>query len=111
MPAFDSIFFDFDGVLADTEPIHCACWAEVLAPLGVTLEWEPYRERYIGIDDRDMLRMLADEAEPPNDWQDLWSQYSRKRKLYRSRMLAAPPFPDTLAGLCARSRAATGWRW
>ena len=32
MPAFDSILFDFDGVLADTEPVHCACWAEVLAP-------------------------------------------------------------------------------
>ena len=64
MPDFDSVLFDFDGVLLDTEPMHCACWAEVLAPLGVTLEWDFYSARCIGIDDRDMLRMMAD-AEPP----------------------------------------------
>ena len=34
MPEFDSIFFDFDGVLLDSEPVHCACWAEVLAAAG-----------------------------------------------------------------------------
>jgi beta-phosphoglucomutase len=99
MPGFDSIFFDFDGVLADSEPVHCATWAEVLKPLGVTLEWEPYRERYIGIDDRDMLRMLAEEAQPAKNWEDLWAQYPRKRELYRSRMLAAPPILSTLAEL------------
>ena len=32
---FDAILFDFDGVLIDSEPLHCACWAEVLKPLGV----------------------------------------------------------------------------
>ena len=35
MPAFDAIFFDFDGVLIDSEPVHWACWREVLLPLGV----------------------------------------------------------------------------
>jgi len=40
MAEFDAILFDFDGVLADTEPVHWACWAEVLAALGVKLEWE-----------------------------------------------------------------------
>ena len=54
-----AIFFDFDGVLLDTEPVHWASWAEVLASVGVTLTWEDYRDRYIGIDDRDMLRFIA----------------------------------------------------
>ena len=40
MPEFEAILFDFDGVLLDSEPVHCACWAAVLAPLGVTVEWE-----------------------------------------------------------------------
>ena len=44
MPEFDAILFDFDGVLVDSEPVHCACWAEVLAPAGVTLDWEFYRD-------------------------------------------------------------------
>ncbi len=99
MPEFDSIFFDFDGVLLDSEPVHCACWAEVLKPLGVTLEWEYYRNCCIGIDDRDMLKTMASAADPPCDWQDLWAQYSKKKELFRSRMIGAPPFPETLAGL------------
>ena len=99
MPEFDSIFFDFDGVLLDSEPVHCACWAEVLKPLGVTLEWEYYRDCCIGIDDRDMLRTMAAAADPPRDWEELWAQYGKKKELYRSRMIGAPPFPDTIGGL------------
>ena len=59
MGDFDAILFDFDGVLADTEPVHWACWAEVLRPFGAALTWEYYRDHGIGIDDKEMLRMLA----------------------------------------------------
>ena len=96
MPVIDSILFDFDGVLADTEPVHCACWAEVLATKGVTLEWDAYRRRYIGIDDRDMLRMLAAEASRPVPWEELWKLYPAKKELFRSRTLSAPPFDAQL---------------
>src|SRR6202022_2128114 len=65
MPRFDSILFDFDGVLIDSEPLHYATWSEVLAPCGIILEWEDYRARYLGIDDRDMIRRLGAEAPPP----------------------------------------------
>jgi HAD superfamily hydrolase (TIGR01509 family) len=92
MPAFDSILFDFDGVLLDTEPVHWACWAQVLAPLGVTLSWEFYRGSCIGIDDREMLRMMATQSDPPRDWTVLWQQYPAKQELFRARMETAPPF-------------------
>ena len=98
MPEFDAILFDFDGVLADTEPVHWTCWAEVLRTLGVTLEWEFYRDQGIGIDDREMLRMLAASSEPPRTWETMWALYPAKKDLYRGRMAAAPPFlPDTAA--------------
>jgi len=74
MPEFDAILFDFDGVLADTEPVHWACWAEVLKPLGITLEWDYYRDHGIGIDDKDMLRALAGLANPPPDWRTLYAE-------------------------------------
>ena len=96
MPAFDSILFDFDGVLADTEPVHCACWAEVLAPFGIVLEWDSYRRRFMGIDDREMLRMLAAEAGPPHVWDALWKLYPAKKELFRSRVTASPPFDAAL---------------
>ena len=96
MAAFDSILFDFDGVLADTEPVHCACWAEVLTPQGITLEWEVYRQRFMGIDDREMLRLLAAEAVPQVDWESLWELYPAKKDLFRARVTAAPPFDQSL---------------
>jgi len=96
MPAFDAILFDFDGVLADTEPVHWACWAEVLKPFGITLGWEYYRDNGIGIDDKEMLRELAALASPPLDWRALFAEYPRKRELFRRRVLAHPPFDPAL---------------
>jgi HAD superfamily hydrolase (TIGR01509 family) len=98
MASFDSILFDFDGVLADTEPSHCACWAEVLATIGVTLTWDFYKGQCVGIDDRDMLRMLAAQSDPPRNWDDLWSLYPAKKRLFLTRMTANPPFDPALAG-------------
>jgi len=96
MPDFDAILFDFDGVLADTEPVHWACWAEVLRPFGAVLTWEYYRDHGIGIDDKEMLRMLAALASPPLDWRTLFAEYPRKKELFRGRVLAHPPFDPAL---------------
>lgn len=101
-PAFDAILFDFDGVLADTEPVHWACWAEVLEPLGVILTWEYYRDNCIGIDDRDMLRRMAACSDPPADWEAMWARYPKKKELFRARMLTAPPFLPALDSLLER---------
>ncbi len=98
MCAFKAIFFDFDGVLLDTEPVHWACWAEVLAPAGLTLTWEYYRDQCIGIDDRDMLRTMARQSDPPYDWDSLWALYPAKKQLFQERM-AAPAFEASLAGM------------
>src|SRR5579864_2494422 len=99
MPGFDAIFFDFDGVLIDSEPVHWACWREVLLPLGVSLEWEFYRDHCIGIDDRLMLQMMATASDPPKDWHEMWAQYPAKKELFRVRMMSAPPFPEGLPRL------------
>jgi len=96
MPEFDAILFDFDGVLADTEPVHWACWAEVLRPLGIALVWDYYRDHGIGIDDKEMLRTLAGLANPPLDWRALFAEYPRKKELFRRRVLAHPPFETAL---------------
>jgi len=98
MPEFEAILFDFDGVLLDSEPVHCACWAEVLAPLGVTVEWEYYREYGVGVDDREMLRTMAARFAPPRNWEDLWAAYPAKKKLFQARMAQLPPFDPSLDG-------------
>jgi beta-phosphoglucomutase len=99
MKEFDAILFDFDGVLADTEPVHFACWSEVLAPLGVRMEPGFYERYFVGVPDAQVVRFLADAVVPPRDWEALWARYPKKQQLFRDRVLSAPPFVPELAGL------------
>ncbi len=105
MPVFDAILFDLDGVLLDSEPVHCACWAAVLEPLGIHLTWEFYRDHFVGVIQPEMLRYLAAHCDPPRDWNELWAQFPAKRRLFRERMAAAPAFHPALDGLLAELHA------
>jgi HAD superfamily hydrolase (TIGR01509 family) len=46
-----AIVFDFDGVIANSEPLHYRAYAAVLADAGVTLTEREYYARYLGFDD------------------------------------------------------------
>ena len=46
-----AIVFDFDGVIANSEPLHFAAFRDVLAEEGVTLTEGDYYARYLGYDD------------------------------------------------------------
>jgi beta-phosphoglucomutase len=46
-----AIVFDFDGVLADSEPLHFEVYRRVLEGVGIALSAELYYERYLGYDD------------------------------------------------------------
>src|ERR1043166_2015069 len=43
-----ALIFDFDGVIADDEPLHLAAFQEALAAEGITLSREAYYARYLG---------------------------------------------------------------
>lgn len=55
----DAVFFDCDGVLVNTEPIHYRAFLSVLKPYGVYFDYKTYVERYIGFDDRDAFKTIA----------------------------------------------------
>jgi beta-phosphoglucomutase len=55
-----ALVFDFDGVIADSEPLHLRAYQEILEPLGVSLPREEYYARYLGYDDAEMFRQLAE---------------------------------------------------
>jgi HAD superfamily hydrolase (TIGR01509 family) len=95
MPPYDGILFDFDGVLADSEPVHFACWRDVLAPLGIRVEWDDYAARFVGLPDRTAVEMICRDH-PTVSFEDAWNTYGRKSELFREKMLAAPPIhPET----------------
>jgi beta-phosphoglucomutase len=57
MPKLQAIIFDFDGVIADTEPLHYAALREVLlAEFGIRLSQAEYYADYLGYDDRGCFR-------------------------------------------------------
>ncbi len=91
---FDSILFDFDGVLADTEPIHYQCWLEILAPFGIVPTWDFYQRECIGISDRLMVERIS----TPALFDQIWPQYPSKQALFRHKLTLKSPFlPETEA--------------
>jgi beta-phosphoglucomutase len=46
-----AVVFDFDGVIANSEPLHFRAFRDVLATEGITLTEPEYYERYLGYND------------------------------------------------------------
>lgn len=96
--SWDSILFDFDGVLADTEPVHYACWKQILRPFGIELDWGFYARECVGVSDRFMIERLAGTRKPPIPFDEIWRESERKQLMFRARLEAEPPFlPQTVS--------------
>jgi len=94
---YDAILFDFDGVLADTEPLHWRCWREILGPFSIDLTWKDFERYCVGVNDRDFGKLLAARRVPPLAFEELWAEYPRKKELFRTRVVSELPFlPQTL---------------
>lgn len=57
--ALRAIVFDFDGVIANSEPLHFGAFRDVLAARGVTLTEQDYSARYLGFDDVGLFQAVA----------------------------------------------------
>ncbi len=53
-----AIVFDFDGVIANSEPLHFQAYRDVLAEEAVPLTERDYYERYLGYDDVGVFQAL-----------------------------------------------------
>jgi len=56
-----AIIFDFDGVLADTEPLHFRIFQQVLQNEGLPLSEHDYYQHYVGFDDRGCFHAVLSE--------------------------------------------------
>ena len=52
------VIFDFDGVLADSEPLHLRAYQDVLARHDLSLSAPDYYDRYLGFDDVGVFRTV-----------------------------------------------------
>jgi len=63
-----AVVFDFDGVIANSEPLHFRAFHDVLAAQGVTLSKADYYARYLGYNDERAFREIG--AEQGRSWDD-----------------------------------------
>lgn len=57
-----AVVFDFDGVLANSEPLHFRGYRDVLAPRGIDLTEAAYYANYLGYDDIGAFRAIGDDT-------------------------------------------------
>ncbi len=98
---YEAIFFDFDGVLVDSEPLHYGCWSEVLDPHGVRMSWDEYAAYCVGVSDRALIERFCQLSGGRAEFDTLWAEYPKKKALFRDRMLADVPMPAATRRLLA----------
>jgi beta-phosphoglucomutase len=54
-----AVVFDFDGVIANSEPLHFRAFRDVLAERGITLAEREYYDHYLGFDDVGAFEAIA----------------------------------------------------
>ena len=54
-----AIIFDFDGVIANSEPLHYRAFREVMADAGIDLSEADYYARYLGYDDVGVFKTVG----------------------------------------------------
>jgi beta-phosphoglucomutase len=84
---YDALLFDFDGVLADTERVHHACWNEILAPFGVAVAWPWYWANCVGVADH-VLAPRFGVGDPP-------LLVAAKQQRFREALEQSPPFLES----------------
>ena len=57
--ALQGIIFDFDGVIANSEPLHYLAFQQTFAEEGLLFTKEEYYSRYLGYDDVGLFQALA----------------------------------------------------
>ncbi len=108
MPRLRAILFDFDGVVADNEPVHFAMFQKVLGEIGVPLTEEEYYAQYLGFDDKGCFAAaLAAHGRPaPTDL--IQELVARKGRVYlahiRQHLVIFPGVQDLVRRAASRYR-------
>jgi beta-phosphoglucomutase len=78
-----AVLFDFDGVIVNSEPLHCRAYLETATKLDLSLTEERYYRELIGMDDRGAIEHLYRSSRRPFD-QSAYQQFiSRKTDLFQ----------------------------
>lgn len=82
MPTLQALIFDFDGVIANTEPLHFAGLHQTLKEIGITLTEAEYYADYLGYDDRGCILAALAANRRPADAATVGRLMTRKAQAY-----------------------------
>ena len=80
LSSLQAIVFDFDGVIANSEPLHLKAFQGMLAEEGLALTPDDYYARYLGFDDVGMLQELGRDRGLPWNQERIVDLVARKGK-------------------------------
>jgi beta-phosphoglucomutase len=103
--AISAVVFDFDGVLADSEPLHLRSYQEVLDPIGITLTRDEYYSDYLGYDDEGVFTRIAEAHGLRMDERRLAALIEEKTRVF-DQMIAAGEMLYPAARACVERIAA-----
>jgi len=58
-----AIIFDFDGIIADTEPMHLEAFRIVLKEINIELSDQEYYSKYLAYDDKTLFKKIMEDNE------------------------------------------------
>jgi HAD superfamily hydrolase (TIGR01509 family) len=97
-----ALVFDFDGVLADTEPLIWQAWAGLLAPHNIAFTWDDYCRLGRGATDVHMLARLPAVRSNPDLLPCLEAAIDTRRQIVRDACLDRSPIPATTASMLSQ---------
>jgi HAD superfamily hydrolase (TIGR01509 family) len=93
----EALVFDYDGVIADTEPLHWKSWAALLSRYGFELGWDEYCRVGQGVSDAMIFAHFRSQM-PFADKDELSRLNLERKQMVREWSLAESPIPmETVA--------------
>ncbi len=77
-----AIIFDFDGVVADNEPVHFAMFQRVLGEAGLYMSKQEYYADYLGYDDKGCFAAFLAAHDRPTPQATIDDLVARKARAY-----------------------------
>ncbi len=98
MPTLQALIFDFDGIIANTEPLHFAGLHLTLKEIGIELTEAEYYADYLGYDDRGCILAALATNRRPADGSTVERLMKRKAEAYlesvKHHQVIFPGVPD-----------------
>jgi beta-phosphoglucomutase-like phosphatase (HAD superfamily) len=85
--------FDFDGVIANSEPLHFAALRDTLKEEGVSIGEDEYYHRYLAYDDRGALRLALEHHGVVPDLHRIDRMARRKAVIFEDVLATVAFFP------------------